>query len=326
MKLLELTPEDALTFGSLKNFTAGESHYQQTTFPPPIMRFFSLGKEQGLKPLKIAGVFIKHQEKLFLPLPADCLKKRKEKGEKIYVPRWNEELKRPFIEPFEREKDKVELLNLEQAEGFCSFSDFRDHYAKGENFEVKYDEIFQEEERVGVKLNYDKRVSKDRHLYSRIYLRFKNSHIVLLVEDDINKAFLSTVGGERKYAKVKPAEDELINFLKESVDIKRDKLYKFYSTTHLYADLKSEIKLNGNIKFKVEWVSSLPPEWISGYRKPFLYMLRPGTVLWLRALEDGMCGRLCQVSSGSEVIKYNGGTKDLLKRGWNSGILLEVEP
>ncbi|MFZ8860066.1 MAG: hypothetical protein ACO2PP_06145, partial [Thermocrinis sp.] len=151
-------------------------------------------------------------------------------------------------------------------------------------------------------------------------------HIVLLVEDDINKAFLSTVGGERKYAKVKPAEDELINFLKEYVDIKRDKLYKFYSTTHLYADLKSEIKLNGNIKFKVEWVYSLPPEWVSGYRKPFLYMLRPGTVLWLRALEDGMCERLCQVSSGSEVIKYNGGTKDLLKRGWNSGILLEVEP
>jgi CRISPR-associated protein Cmr3 len=49
-------------------------------------------------------------------------------------------------------------------------------------------------------------------------------------------------------------------------------------------------------------------------------------VLWLRALEDGMCERLCQISSGSEVIKYNGGTKDLLKRGWNSGILLEVEP
>jgi CRISPR-associated protein (Cas_Cmr3). len=43
MKLLELTPEDALTFGSLKNFTAGESHYQHSTFPPPIMRFFSLG-------------------------------------------------------------------------------------------------------------------------------------------------------------------------------------------------------------------------------------------------------------------------------------------
>jgi CRISPR-associated protein Cmr3 len=182
------------------------------------------------------------------------------------------------------------------------------------NFEVKYDEIFQEEERVGVKLNYDKRVSEDRHLYSRIYLRFKNSHIVLLVEDDINKAFLSTVGGERKYAKIKPAGDEFINFLKEPVDIKRDKLYKFYSTTHLYADLKSEIKLNGNIKFKVEWVSSLPPEWVSGYKKPFLYMLRPGTVLWLRALEDGMCERLCQISSGSEVIKYNGGTKDLLKR------------
>ena len=259
MKLLELTPEDALTFGSLKNFTAGESHYQQTTFPPPIMRFFSLGKEQGLKPLKIAGVFIKHQEKLFLPLPADCLKKRKEKAEKIYVPRWDEELKRPFIESFEKEKDKVELLNLEQAEGSCSFSDFREHYAKGENFEVKYDEIFQEEERVGVKLNYDKRVSEDRHLYSRIYLRFKNSHIVLLVEDDINKAFLSTVGGERKYAKIKPAEDSFMDFLKESVDIKRDKLYKYYSTTHLYADLKSEIKLNGNIKFKVEWVSSLPP-------------------------------------------------------------------
>jgi len=224
MKLLELTPEDALTFGSLKNFTAGESHYQQTTFPPPIMRFFSLGKEQGLKPLKIVGVFIKHQGELFLPLPADCLKKRKEKTEKIYVPRWDEELKRPFIEPFEREKDKVELLNLEQAEGFCSFSDFREHYAKGENFEVKYDEIFQEEERVGVKLNYDKRVSEDRHLYSRIYLRFKNSHIVLLVEDDINKVFLSTVGGERKYAKVKPAEDKFINFLKESVDIKRDNM------------------------------------------------------------------------------------------------------
>jgi len=317
MKLLELTPEDALTFGSLKNFTAGESHYQHSTFPPPIMRFFSLGNGTALK---IMGVFLKHRNELFLPMPADCLKKRKQEEEEVYVPKWNEELKSPFVEPFE----KGELLNLEQAEGFCSFSDFAESYAKGKSFSAKRETLFQEEERVGVKLNYDKRVSQEGYLYSRIYLRFENSRIVLLVDQDVQKPFFATVGGERRYAKVKPVKDRFLDFLNETVSIEKDRLYKFYSTTHLYADLKGEVKINGDIKFKVEWVFSLEPEWVSGFAKPFLYMLRPGTVLWLRALESGLCKRLCQISSRKEVIKYGNESKDLLKRGWNSGILLEV--
>ncbi|WP_333785235.1 type III-B CRISPR module-associated Cmr3 family protein [Thermocrinis sp.] len=317
MKLLELTPEDALTFGSLKNFTAGESHYQQVSFPPPIMRFFSLGDGAALR---VMGVFIKHKGELFLPMPADCLSMRKKEEGKVYVPKWSEELKRPFVVPFEGQG----LLSLEQAKGFCSFSNFAESYAKGKGFSTKKEILFQEEERVGVKLNYDKRVSQEGYLYSRVYLRFKDSHIVLLVDQDVEKSFFATVGGERKYAKVKPVEDRFLDFLNSTVSIEKGGLYKFYSTTHLYVDLKGEIWLSEHIKFKVEWVSSLEPEWVSGFAKPFLYMLRPGTVLWLRALESGMCKRLCQISSHKEVIKYGNESKDLLKRGWNSGILLEV--
>jgi CRISPR-associated protein Cmr3 len=326
MKLLELIPKNALTFGSLKNFTAGEAHYQQATFPPPIMRFFSLGKDQGVKLLKVMGVFIKHQEELFLPMPADCLKKRKQKVEKIYVPKWDEDLKRPFIEVFEGE----ELLNLEQTRGFCDFSNFVENYSAGKEFEIKQkdqfsQDLFHEEERVGVKLNYDKRIAEDKYFYSRIYLRFKDSHIVLLVEEDIKDKFFTTVGGDRRLVEVKPIEGKFIDFLNSSVNIEKGKLYKFYSITHLYADLNSEVKVNGQIKFKVKWVSSLEPEWVSGFKKPFLYMLRPGTVLWLEALDNGVCKRLCQISSGNEIIRYNGETKDLLKRGWNSGILLNAQ-
>jgi len=87
MKLLELTPEDALTFGSLKNFTAGESHYQQTTFPPPIMRFFSLGKEQGFKAFKDCGGFYKASGKAISPITRRLLEKEKGRGRKSLRPK-----------------------------------------------------------------------------------------------------------------------------------------------------------------------------------------------------------------------------------------------
>ncbi|WP_448588497.1 type III-B CRISPR module-associated Cmr3 family protein [Thermocrinis sp.] len=307
MKFLWLKAVDVLSFGTLKNFTAGEAHYQHLDFPPPIMRFFSLGKT-----LKVMGVFLAKGEELYAPIPADTLTERKAKSGEALVPEFHQTLKRPFFLPKEGK-----LLSLEQAKGFCSLKDIFEKYAEGQPFEIKEQGI-KFEERTGISLNYDLRIAEEKYLYSRIFVRLSDYSIVLLVEGEWDKIEYSTVGGERRMARLKEGDIPwLKDKLSQKVSIDRGKLYKFYATTHLHFDPNKELSLNG-LKFGIDWISSQEPEYVSGFKKPFLYMLKPGTVLWLRAKEDGIVKRLCQISVKNGVI-------NLTDRGWNSGIVLEVE-
>ncbi|WP_448583566.1 type III-B CRISPR module-associated Cmr3 family protein [Thermocrinis sp.] len=304
MKLLRLKPIDVLSFGTLKNFTAGESHYQSLEFPPPIMRFFSLGKD-----IKVMGVFLEKEGKVYLPLPADVLSKRKGEGKIAFVPQFDQELKRPFFFGTE---------SVEQAKGFCSSEDFVQKYAKNQNFElVSLDEGLKREERTGVKLNYSSRIAQESYLYSRVFLRLMGASLLLLIEGAYDNASYTTVGGERKLARMEEKSiPHFVDFLTQEVSVDREMLYKFYATTHLYFDPQQEVRIN-NLRFSLEWISSQEPEWVSGFAKPFLYMLKPGTVLWLRAKDSGVIKRLCQISAKEPVKKF-------MQRGWNSGLLLEV--
>jgi len=308
MKLYLFEPYDVLSFGGLKNFSAGESHIQKSSFPPPIMRFFPYFK-------KVYSVLLVKGKEVFLPVPADCLTPRKgEKGDLVIAP-----LEFPPV--LEEEKP------YEPAEGFVSLGDFVEKYAKGKGGFIlkKLSNFLETETRVGVKLSVSSRTSKESMLYSQDFLRFKEDTFlgVLASEPDRLKPF-NKIGGEGRPTRLRGKWD-LPDFFKEEQTVKRGAKYKFYLLSHAF--VKEGIKEGANIKiggreFRVLWLHSKGSEFISGFRKPFLEMLRPASVLILEALEDGTVKRVCQIDSYPEVISEK---EKFLERGWNSGIILEVK-
>ena len=308
MKLYLLEPYDVLSFGGLKNFSAGESHIQKSSFPPPIMRFFPYFR-------KVYSVLLVKDGEAYLPVPADCLKPRKEKkGDPIIAP-----LKFPPV--LEEEKP------YEPAQGFVSVSDFVEKYTSGEGgFVLKeLGEFLATEMRVGVKLSVSSRTSEESMLYSQDFLRFKEDTLlgILASETDGLKS-LNKIGGEGRLAKLKGKMD-LADFFKDKLTLKKGNLYKFYLLSHVFVEggIKREKNIKiGDREFKVLWLHSAGSEFISGFRKPFVEMLKPASVLVLEAVENGEINRVCQIESSPSVIDRR---EKFLERGWNSGIIMEVK-
>ncbi len=308
MKLYLLEPYDVLSFGGLKNFSAGESHIQKSSFPPPIMRFFPYFR-------KVYSILLVKGNEAYLPAPADCLVPRKgEEGDPIIAP-----LKFPPV--LEEEKP------YEPAKGFVSVRDFVERYANGKGkFALKeLSEFLNTEMRVGVKLSVSSRTSEESMLYSQDFLRFKEDTFlgILASEADRLKS-LNKMGGEGKLAKLKGKKD-LAEFFKKKLTLKKGNIYKLYLLSHAFVEGGIEkgkvIKIEGK-EFKVLWLHSAGSEFISGFRKPFVEMLRPASVLILEAAEDGGIPRVCQIDSSPSVIDRK---KSFLERGWNSGIIMEVK-
>lgn len=314
MRLYLLEPYDVVTFGGLVHFGAGETHVQRSNFPPPIMRFFHIFK-------KVYGVFLCKDGELFLPFPADTVKERKAKQvDHIKILRLNEEGV-PLIVGTQKAYEPV-------GNAYISYTDFVEKYMKGrEDIEVYgTKDFFRREYRVGIGIDRDKKTVREGLLYSQEFLRLEKAYIAVLADGhhkDVNHAVVN-VGGERRVAFLKEGSADLFG---EKVQICRGKVYKFYCTSHLF--LEGEFGYNREVKgyikilsfrFKLLWLFSNGSEYISGFAKPFLYMLRPGSVLVLEALDSGEVScRLCQIESKPPV-----NIKNFLERGWNSGVLMEV--
>jgi len=324
MKLYVFEPYDVLSFGGLRHFAGGETHVQKSAFPPPIMRFFHIFE-------RVYGVFLYKDGKVYIPLPADVVKERKKED-------------KPNIKILKLNERGIPLLTgvegaYEQArEYFISLKDFFTKYAKGQgDFSIcSLRNFIQKEQRVGISIDKDTRTAKDRFLYSQDFLRFsEGSRIGVLAEglrEDIrdNRVFL---GGERR---VSYMHSEDLKVFEKPVSIQKGKLYKFYVLSHLFIEggLKKNLKI-GNLRFKVLWFFSAGIEYVSGFGKPFLEMIKPGSVLLLSALDGGGMGcSICQIESVPTVNYKKRMGKDkktlwdlenFLQRGWNSGILLEVE-
>jgi len=308
MKLYLFEPYDVLSFGGLKNFSAGESHIQKSSFPPPIMRFFPYFK-------KVYSVLLVKDKEVFLPVPADCLVPRKgEKGDLVIAP-----LKFPPV--LEEEKP------YEPAEGFVSLGDLVEKYAKGKRgFILKnLSDFLATETRVGVKLSVSSRTSEESMLYSQDFLRFKeDTFLGVLASEPYSIKTFNKMGGEGRLTRLRD-EWDLPDFFKEEQTIKSGAKYKFYLLSHAFVKggiEKGKILKIGDREFRVLWLHNKGSEFISGFRKPFLEMLRPASVLILEAVEDGTVKRVCQIDSFPEVIDKK---EKFLERGWNSGIIMEVK-
>ena len=253
-------------------------------------------------------------------MPADVLLPRKGREGSVRIAKLTEE-GLPFL--------RGTCEAYESSEGtFISLRDFLEKYREGiEGFNAVGPEVIKREHRVGIGLDRDYRKAKEAMLYSQEFLRFaEGTCLAVLAEEPFEelKGQFVRVGGERRIAFVK----EEGTFPVQPIGIQRGSLYKFYCLSHLFVDggleRGKELRIE-NLKFRLLWLYSKGSEFISGYRKPFIEMLKPGSVLLMQALDAGGLGSsVCQINSVPPVKSKE--LESFLHRGWNSGILMEVKP
>ena len=367
MRFYHIKPVDTVVFGENKSSVAGDDHEKGGKFPPEIMKLFNLGKE-----VKFLGIFPMKEDKIYMPMPADILGKRKSAGLEgpFYVPLIDGISKKNFFEtdmmtetlPWVREIEALEKLG-----GYISAEAFFQKYIKHSGGKLNLcngdieEELFKDELRIGIAIDYSLRTVKESMLYSILHYRLKDG-FVILVDGEIEKE-LASVGGENKVARVVEWDRNdgavCCYQLQEDIEIKEGNLYKFYLTTHAFinCDLKAckELMIDG-VKMRIKWVYSNGAEWISGVergsgeengksendeksnntnkskmkKKPAILMLKPGTVFVLRALEDGKLKRIAQIADPIDFRIFSSDEKAVvekdkfIKREWGSGVIWKI--
>ena len=133
LELWEINTFDFWLFGSLKNFQAGIDTFRDPKFPPDIVKFFHLLDLEEAFPI---GVFLKKENEIYFPVPADILQPRKgEKGKLKVSPLISKEklnkefLKENSSEVFLTDREDLDILpfikesetKYEGASGYISF-------------------------------------------------------------------------------------------------------------------------------------------------------------------------------------------------------------
>ncbi len=350
MKLFEVKASNPIWFGGLKHMTAGEEHYVKSDVLPNIMRFFKIVKPGG----GCFGVLLYEGKRqvFLLPSPADIVGRRKKGGNWRVL-----ELSKVDIKVCEKNKPLLPLIRkslegFESAEGYFithkglgKWEEISKHdgcesrYKELEKEIVKVGDLIKREVKVGLRIDKETRTAEDRMLYFQERIRFSKERDVKLLfltdKDEVRKEYF--IGGERNRAYIKrfeESEHEIFELLDADTEIKKNKHYKLYLLTHTYLENPKEgagiilrsIKNQKLLKFQLVWIFSKGSELISGYKKPAIKMLKPGTVLVLKANEQGRFEKMCQVVIGDNLSKstceeaLNG--KNFLSSGWNTGILI----
>jgi len=310
--LLEVKPVDSYVIGGLRNFQAGTDTYRETLTLPDITKFFAL---LDLNDFKVCGVFLKSGNDIYFPIPADFLRPRKgQRGNlKLSQLRKVEDLKsREGDVIFDIEPEYIPYIEeegdtkYEGASGFISFEYLERYFSTGELGEKLSTDVIKsisdfvkQELKIGLTLDFDRFAAEESRLYMTFVNRVqKGVKLVALLEQKGNDVKESPpngffyFGGETRVAEIKTEPlggNNLLSFLEEDLEIKDGNLYRFYLTSHTYIsgelEIGRELKV-GECEFILDWVFSAGKEWISGFAKPAIRMLKPGTVLILRALES----------------------------------------
>ncbi len=246
--------------------------------------------------------------------------------------------------PFIRESEP----KYEGAKGFIPFEKFK-CYFENINFHATtndlkgLNEFVEFEIKVGLTINFDNFTAEESRLYTTFVLRpkKKTSLGVLYLKKhsfECLKGGDYHIGGETRVSKVlkvdgnNQAFNDLKSFLTQNVKIAKDKLYKLYLLTHTY--IEGELKIGRTLKaegleFELVWSFTKGKEWISGFRKPALEMLLPGTVLVLKAKNEGCLKRLTYIEEKTILPVYESKDSKEIKDecinlhnyGWNYAIL-----
>jgi CRISPR-associated protein Cmr3 len=240
---------------------------------------------------------------------------------------------------------EVKEPKYEGASGFIEISSLKSYFVKGNldnDLETsnlkKLSDFIKTELKIGLTLNFDRFTAEESRLYMTFLNRLKeNVKLVALLEERGSKEITLKgsyyFGGETRVSKVETQPlDEKLKFLTDFVEIKRGNIYRFYLTSHTY--IEGELTLGrclniGGLNFELVWLFNGGKEWISGFRKPAIQMLKPGTVLIIRAKDNGALRRLTYIGQTEFVPVYeNRGSINILGKkvklhnyGWNFGIL-----
>ena len=353
VELFEVKALDFWSFGGLKNFQAGVDTYRKPVFPPDIMKFFHIVDLNKLIPV---AVFLKKEDEIYLPVPADLLQPRKgEKGELKISPLIKKgklpegaltDLESFKVLPF-IEKSEVKY---EGAKGYLPFGKLKNYFTENRICGADTDNLkgldcfVSFEPKVGLTLNFDTFSAEESRLYFTFAVRPKKDTSLVVVFKKKNDESVKIeegiyhIGGETRVSKVQKVEnEEFQNFLSEKINVCKGKLYKFYLLSHTYIDGKLEIEKTllrvGNVDFELVWAFTKGKEWISGYKKPAVEMLLPSTVLVLKAKDDALTNRLNYIGAKTKLPIYEGKDEKKLKEeevflhdyGWNWGILIPTE-
>lgn len=326
-RVYKIIPCKELMFGSLKHFVAGESHYYTSSESLNIMRFFKLVedlKEEEFVKICAVGFFSESDGSFLVPLPADILFPRKGREGNPVMAKYREDYVfiKGTLEHYEYKRAYVKLSCLlkDYLHGRLDCFNKRDDNKEGDKEGIlEESSILKREQKVGLGVDYESKTSKEGRLYFTQRLGVRSNYFLsILVEGKLREAE-SFVGAERTRAFVKDSGLD-VKSLEELQNIKEGEFYKFYLLSHAFFD-DSKVYING-IEFELKWIFSAGAEWISGWRKPALYMLRPGSVLVLRAKTSGNVRRLCQIEAFEGVINIIEGKRSFLDFGWNTGIIM----
>ncbi len=325
MKLFEVVPQNPVWLGGLKHISAGDEHYMRSSFLPNIMRFFNFVKDSSRNGA-CYGVFFGKGKTLLLPAPADIVVKRKsEEGWRVLRYKGGIPLIRGSLESYEGIKGF--LIKSEAFNKWCRYENL-----SGDDF-LKYGDIMDIDRRTGIKIDREEGIAEEGYLYTQERIRLKDEIKLLFLAKECYKKE-GFFGGERNPARVRDASEDYKRSLNEifsgNVKVKKGNVYRFYLISHTYLDISlemgsSEKKITlmdlqkRKLDFKVLWLFSGGSEFISGYEKPALNMLIPGTVFVLEALDDGELNKLCQIFSEPSVNRV----ERFIESGWNSGLLID---
>lgn len=323
MKLFEVVPQNPVWLGGLKHITAGDEHFMKSLSLPNIMRFFHFVKKE--KKGACYGVFLAKDENLLLPAPADIVGKRKTGGEwKILKLEGRIPLIRGNLEAYETVSGY-----LIKSKAFNKWIEYKN---LSDNDFQKLSDLIDIDRRTGIKIDKEEGTAEEGFLYTQERIRLKEGVKLLFLAEECYKKE-GFFGGERNPATIKEVSKDYERSLKEifqgSVIVEKGKIYRFYLISHAYLNTSLEFSSSEKnitirdfkgekIDFKVLWLFSAGTEFISGFGKPALNMLKPGTVFLLEAVKSGRLNKLCQIFAEPSVNKVD----RFLNSGWNSGLLI----
>ncbi len=223
MKALEFKPLDTVYFRSGKDISFGTG---RSLFPPPpsvlrgVLRGIFLsenprfieaarrGEEEPSLKIKIKGVFVKRGASLLFRLPLD-LYHPKESQEQVLKRYILQERKSPSSYPLSHF-----LLSEEEGEvpwGFLEVGAFR-KYLDGEGTLrfIGNEEIFWEEEKIGIRRDFSTRTVEESALFSQVFLRLRENvkFLVWYEGAELPGEGIAKLGADGKPAKFKEGEIE----------------------------------------------------------------------------------------------------------------------
>ena len=235
--IIEINPLDTLFFRDGKPFTMGEDIWTNSIFPPhPSVIYGALRtayfaahinelekaneEDDPTKGLKIKGIYLKISNKIYFPLPQDCVKKKdgKEGESFVLLPSSAEE----FISNYPK-LDKILTSSNNKVENIqnavLSKSTFEEYLnGKTDNvYYLKIDNYIINEPKIGIARSSKTHSSKEGMLYRVDMKRFENkkeekmSIVIDFDGPDLPKKGVMKLGGEGKAVKYNNYEGENIN-------------------------------------------------------------------------------------------------------------------